>query len=381
MHPSFLTIGSDSLAPHPPGDVCCRMAEPTHILNKINGKALLAPMLATTDIPFRSVCRESGAALTFTEMVSAAGILRSASNSYRNAVFSQDEHPVGIQLVAADPETAAAAVRELLPLRPDIFDLNSGCPNDRICEAGAGAQLLGDIPRLGALLRAAVTASTVPVSVKLRLPDNGGASALRDLLRTVEDAGAIMVTLHARTRHAPYDEKARWETIGEAVQAVSVPVVGNGDVFSAADAQRLMRDTGCAAVMVARGALGTPWIFRDIDEGRDCDIDEHAPGSEEMCRLVTRHLEALQGEFGAVVALPRLRKHAMWYARRFPNVSALRAQLFAVDDAGHVLEVTRRFFESAPMPLDPSHPERQEIERRFRHRVLYWTTSAAVPEG
>lgn len=357
------------------------MAELTHILNKIKGKALLAPMLATTDIPFRTVCRDSGAALTFTEMVSAAGILRSASNSYRNAVFSRDEHPIGIQLVAADPDAAAAAVRELLPLHPDLFDLNSGCPNDRICEAGAGAQLLGDIPRLAALLRATAAASPVPVSVKLRLPDSGGTNALRDLLRTVEDAGATLVTLHARTRHTPYDEAARWEMIGEAVQAVSIPIVGNGDVFSAADARRLMRETGCAAVMVGRGALGTPWIFEDIAQGRDCGIDEHAPHPDAMLHMVTTHLESLRREFGAVVALPRMRKHAMWYARRFAGTSSLRAALFAVDDAGHILDETRRFLESAAVPLEPSHPERREIDRRFRHRVLYWTTTFAVPEG
>lgn len=351
------------------------------ILNKIKGKALLAPMLATTDIPFRAVCRELGAALTFTEMVSAAGILRSASNSYRNAVFTPHEHPIGIQLVAADPDDAAAAIGELLPLHPDLFDLNSGCPNERICEAGAGAQLLDDLPRLTAILRAAVSASPVPVSVKLRLPDTGGAEALRSLLRTVEDTGVGLITLHARGRHTPYDEAALWDALGVAASSVSVPVVGNGDVFDAADARRLMRESGCAAVMVARGALGTPWIFRDIAEGRDCAIDAHAPSTAELQRLVTLHLDSLLGEFGAVRALPRMRKHVLWYARRHAGIDTLRAQLFRSDQPASVIESARAFFDSDPALLDPLHPDRVATERRFRQRVLYWTTTFTVPEG
>ena len=357
------------------------MIDTADILNKIKGKALLAPMLATTDIPFRTVCRNYGAAITFTEMVSAAGILRAASNSYRNAVFTPDEHPIGIQLVAADPDDAAAAIRELLPLKPDIYDLNCGCPNERICEAGAGAQLLDDVPRLLRILRAAVDASPVPVSVKLRLFDTNAKSGIRDLARAAEDAGVSMLTLHARTRSTPYDEAAAWDVIAEAAASVDIPIVGNGDVFSAADAQRLMRETGCAAVMVARGALGTPWIFRDIAAGEDCDIDALAPDAGDMQLLVGAHLEALFREFGSVRALPRMRKHVLWYARRYDKGQELRTQLFADDDPLLVIETARRFFDANPRPLPADHPLRLETERRFRDRVLFWTTTITIPEG
>jgi nifR3 family TIM-barrel protein len=357
------------------------MPETMSILNKIKGKAVLAPMLATTDIPFRAVCRSHGAALTFTEMVSAAGILRAASNSYRNAVFSPDEHPIGIQLVAADADDAAAAVRELLPLKPDLFDLNCGCPNERICEAGAGAQLLDDLPRLVSILRAAAAASPVPVSVKLRLLDRRDRRSVRDLMRTVEDSGVTLITLHARTRTTPYDEPAAWDAIAEAVDSVAVPIVGNGDIFSARHARRMMRETGCAAVMVARGALGTPWIFRDIAEGRDCEIDTHAPDPKEMARLIDGHLSAITREFGGVRSLPRLRKHVLWYARRYPGTKELRARLFATDSPDSVRDVAQRFFDVHPPALPVEDPSRIDIERRFRERVLYWTTTVTLPEG
>ncbi|MFA6234659.1 MAG: tRNA-dihydrouridine synthase family protein, partial [Bacteroidota bacterium] len=244
----------------------------TDIINKIKGKGLLAPMLATTDIPFRSVCRDFGAALTFTEMVSAVGILRATAISLRNAVFTPDEHPIGIQLAVADPDIGAAAIRELLPFKPDLFDINCGCPNERICEAGAGAELLDDLPRFTRILRAAADASTIPVSVKIRMRGCDSRRPVQDIVRAAEDGGVAFITVHARARNTPYDVPADWAFISAAVNATSIPVVGNGDVFSGADAQRMMQETGCAAVMIARGCLGTPWIFRDIEAGEACGI-------------------------------------------------------------------------------------------------------------
>lgn len=338
-------------------------------------------MLATTDIPFRAVCKRYGAALTFTEMVSAAGILRAASTSYRNAVFTPDEHPIGIQLVAADPDTSAAAIRELLPFKPDLFDINCGCPNERICEAGAGAELLDDLPRFTKILRASSDATSVPVSVKIRMRGNDSRQSVRDIVRAAEDGGVQLITLHARTRNTPYDEAARWEYIAEAVQAVSLPVVGNGDVFSAADAFRMMRETGCVAVMVARGCLGTPWIFEDIEQGRDVGIGADAPDTAAMQALATDHLESMLREFGAFRALPRMRKHALWYARRFDGAAELRAQVFAHDDARAVIDAVHRFFDSGRRALSHDDPLLLETERRFHDRVLYWTTGLVLPEG
>lgn len=357
------------------------MSEHADIINKIKGKGLLAPMLATTDIPFRSLCRNLGAALTFTEMVSAVGILRANAISFRNAVFTPEEHPIGIQLVAADPDVCAAAIQELLPFKPDLFDINCGCPNERICEAGAGADLLDDLPRFIRILSAASTASPVPVSVKVRMRGSDSRQSVRDIVHAAEDGGVALITVHARARNTRYNIAANWEFIAEAVAATSLPVVGNGDVFSAADAQQMMQQTGCIAVMVARGCLGTPWIFRDIDDGSSCDIAAHAPQANEMKALVTGHLAAMLREFGSVRAVPRLRKHALWYARRYEGAEVLRERLFSAHEAVDILSIAERFFNDEISPLDEKHPLLLETERRFRERVLYWTTGLVQPEG
>jgi len=351
------------------------------IVNKIKGKALLAPMLATTDIPFRRVCREYGAALTCTEMVSAAGILRSSSRSFRNAVFGPDEHPIAIQIVAADPDDGAAAAVELQRLQPDLFDLNCGCPSDRVCEAGAGAQLLDDLSRFGAIIEAVSNATTIPVSVKVRNRGINAKQSVRDIVRTAQDSGAAMITIHARTRSTPYDVAADWTHIADAVSVARIPVTGNGDIFSAADAFRMMDETGCHSVMVARGALGTPWIFRDIAQGRSSNIHEHAPEPAELHALVVQHLGSLRDEFGPIRAVPRMRKHALWYARRFQESAALRRALFADESADAVLDATDRYFAAEPRPLDPDGSDGRRIEAAFRERVLYWIASVLQTQG
>lgn len=338
-------------------------------------------MLATTDIPFRAICRDFGSALTCTEMVSAAGLERESSQSFRNAVITPDEHPVAMQIVAADPARAVAAVQTLLPRKPDLFDLNCGCPNERICDAGAGAGLLDNLPRFGAVIEGVVRASPIPVTVKVRARGANAQSNVRDIVRTASDSGATMVTVHARTRNTAYEVSADWQQISDAVAAADVPVIGNGDVFCAADAFRMMEETGCHAVMVARGALGTPWIFRDIAEHRRCDLDEYAPDGEDLLTLVQGHVTALQREFGPVLAVPRIRKHVLWYARRHDGFDSLRMQLFSTDNADTVAQRALRHFSDLPTLLDPEDPIRHEREDAFRRRVLFWTEGRVPDEG
>ncbi len=352
-----------------------------NIFDAIKGKALLAPMLATTDIPFRTICREFGAAITFTEMVSAAGIVRSSSRSFRNAMFTPAERPVAVQLVVAREEDAAAAVRELSGLHPDAFDLNCGCPNERICEAGAGANLLDNLPRLGAIVEAAVRASTVPVSVKVRMRGSSRQRSVADIVRTAEQSGAACVTVHTRAKNTPYDTPADWSALAEAVAAVRIPVIGNGDVFSARDAFSMMHDTGCHAVMIARGCLGSPWIFADVDAGRRVDLPDSMPDPAAMQALVTRHLHMLLREFGDIRAVPRIRKHALWYARFFEDWESLRHRIFSIEDGNLILETISAFFADEPQRMDPASPEALRLESAFRKRVLYWTTEGVQAEG
>jgi tRNA-dihydrouridine synthase B len=357
------------------------MHENGDIARMISGGTLLAPMLAVSDIPFRRICRAYGAVLSMTEMVSARGIARARNDAFRHAVTDPTEGPVSIQLAVSRPADAAAAVQALLPLGPALFDINAGCPNERVCDAGAGAGLLDTPQVLEDIVRSAVRASHVPVSVKMRAHGVTAGSTIVTLARAAENGGAAFLTVHARPRFAPYEQPADWRWIAEARAAVRIPVVGNGDVFSSADATRMREETGCDAVMIARGALGTPWIFRDIAAGRRCDITAHAPADAELHALVTGHMQALRREFGDIRAIPRMRKHALWYARRHRRVEQFRNALFARDCAIAVSERVDRFFTDERDVLDPGDPEAARIESLFRRRVLYWTTEPIALEG
>ncbi|MBI5648117.1 MAG: tRNA-dihydrouridine synthase [Ignavibacteriae bacterium] len=340
----------------------------------LDTKATLAPMLGTTDAPFRVVCREYGLGHGYTEMASAKGIAEGSSEAYRYAVFDADEGPVSIQLVAATPDGVSLAVQRLAPLHPAFFDINCGCPDDRICEAGAGADLLEDLARLGRVIDAAVRASDVPVSVKVRMSAHRKENTIRRIVRTAEDNGAALIAVHGRARSASYSEAAHWESIAVAKDEARVPVLGNGDVFSARDAHAMMQHTGCDAVMVARGALGTPWIFRDIAEGSERGILDAAPSADAMRPGVLRHLAAIEKLYGPVLALPRARKHLLWYARRFAGFETLRHEVFLREDCGYLRETADRFFSSNPEPLGENDPVFLAIEETFRRRVLFWMT-------
>ncbi|MDH7516134.1 MAG: tRNA-dihydrouridine synthase [Bacteroidota bacterium] len=343
-------------------------------------KAILAPMLATTDIPFRRVCRDFGAAHTMTEMVSARGIARNNGFAYRCAAIDPDEGSTTIQLATVDTDETATAIERLLPLKPAAININAGCPNGNLRFAGAGAGLLDNLRLLSNIVRTAVSTSGLPVSVKVRLKHWDDPESTKSIMRTIEDAGASFIIVHARIVEAGYDMPARWEGIATAKECVTIPVVGNGDVFSARDAFAMMDATGCDAVLVARGALGTPWIFRDIALGRRCGPIDHAPPASELRGIVMKHLRMIEREFGPVYALPRIRKHALWYARHYDGLSRLRHRIFATEDIPRIIEETDRHFADDPPLLDAGAPHYRSIEQSFRKRVLYWLPSSPAGE-
>ncbi|MAT38473.1 MAG: tRNA dihydrouridine synthase DusB [Ectothiorhodospiraceae bacterium] len=338
----------------------------------LRGKAFLAPMLATTDIPFRTICKEFGAALTFTEMVSAKGIIDDSSISFKYAVFDPAEKPVAIQLLASNAGYIESAIQKLLPLQPALFDLNAGCPSNRVCEAGAGAELLEDIGRFREVLCTATRASSTPISVKLRASDSDSNHSVETLAEIVEECGAGFITVHARARHEKYDVPADWRIIARAKRAVSIPVVGNGDIFSSEDAYRMFDETGCDSVMIARGALGAPWIFDDIKRGISRTATEGLPPVSTLLPVIMRHLEMLLQDFGDVYAVPRMRKHLLWYARWYKGIDKFRQLVFQNDTPMHLIETAKGHFSQA-VPLDPNGREFAEMQKRFRRRVLHWT--------
>lgn len=340
-----------------------------------NGSAMLAPMLATSDIPFRKICREFGAGLVHTEMVSTLGISRASGEAHRHAVFDPSERPVAVQLVAADPDSVAYAIRVLMPLQPTVFDLNCGCPDQRICDAGAGAALLDDPKLFGAVIRAATTASPVPVSVKMRAHGHHRGNDVTANARIAEDNGADYITVHARPRSTPYDQPAQWDHIAHAKQAVRIPVVGNGDIFTAADARRMREQTGCDAVMIARGCLGSPWIFSQIRNGSE---DGSIPEQGAILDLALRHTAMIEKEFGPIKSVPRIRKHILWYTRHFADNESLRRAIFLTDHPSAIRQAVEAYFLAGPAPVEPGSAIATEREWSFRRRVLYWMDGAEV---
>jgi nifR3 family TIM-barrel protein len=295
------------------------------------GNLFLAPVAGYTDRAFRSICAEQGADLCFTELVSAEALVRNPGQ-YGLSGETADTgtvHPLlargdaekryAIQLFGAEPDTLGRACRLLAPLKPDAVDLNAGCPVPKVVKNGAGSALMRDPPRLGRILEAMVRASAeklggVPVTVKMRSGWDASSKNYAECARIAVEAGAAMVSLHPRTRSQLYGGKSDWPLIADLVTRLSVPVTGSGDLYGPEDAKRMLEETGCAALMFARGAMGNPFIFSAAKSflTRGSWIP---PDPQERLRAGLGHLEALAGDIGEKTACVEMRKHFCAYTK------------------------------------------------------------------
>lgn len=301
----------------------------------------LAPLAGITDAPTRLLAKEMGAALVYTEMVSAKGMYYGNKNSDGLLRIDPDEKPAAIQLFGGEPEMIAWAARVLRERDHAILDLNMGCPVPKVVKNGEGSALMKDPEAVRRLVAAAVENAGRPVTVKIRSGWDAGSVNAPEIALAAQEAGAAAVAVHGRTREQFYAGKADWSVISRVAEAVSVPVIGSGDVFSGADALRMMEETGCDYVMIARGALGNPWIFREalaLYEGRPLP---EPPGLAEKIRVIRRHLTLAVREKGERVAVMELRKHLGWYLKGVPGSAALRRRansLETAEDFGAFLE-------------------------------------------
>lgn len=295
---------------------------------ELEAPVVLAPLAGVSDAPFRLLCREQGAASVCTELVSADGLVRGSRKTLRYLDFYPEERPMGVQLFGSDPGVMAEAARLVgdLPaqVRPDFLDLNIGCPVHKVVTREAGAALLCNLPRLEEMVRAVVEASPLPVTAKTRC---GWDNTLRngvEVTRLFERCGVVLVAMHARTRAERFGGAANWEMIREAQAAVSIPVVGNGDVTSAAEARRMLEETGAAGVMIGRAAFGNPWIFREVRALLERGAELPPAGPRERLTTCLRQFRLLAERRGETVAVREMRKHVAWYVKGMPGAGAVR---------------------------------------------------------
>lgn len=288
----------------------------------------LAPMAGVTDLAFRLIAREFGADLVVSEMISAQALVYGNQRTFKMLETESEERPVAIQLFGHKPEVMAEAAQIVIDhCRPEMIDLNFGCPTPKIVKNGDGAALLREPTLLAEIVEAVVEASSVPVTAKIRLGWDENSINCVEVAQRAADSGAQWITIHARTRNQFYAGQANWEWIRRVVETCPVPVVGNGDIFSGADAERMLAETGCAHIAIGRGAQGNPWIFQEIQAVLRGETPPPPPSIEEKVQVAWRHLE-LKAEYDGVRrAVKEMRPHLAWYLKGVPNSAEIRAKL------------------------------------------------------
>jgi tRNA-dihydrouridine synthase B len=288
---------------------------------------VLAPMAGITDFPFRLICKELGAGLVFSEMVSVEALIREHRRTRSMLHTNPAERPVVFQIFGSRPESMAEAARIVSQGDVDFIDVNMGCPVPKVVKSGAGSALLLDIGLAKAILSAVVDASKVPVTVKIRTGWDMKSIIAVDLARAAQDAGIAAVTVHGRTKVQGFSGHADWSMIKAVKESVSIPVIGNGDVHSADDAKRMMDDTGCEGVMIGRAIQGNPWIFREARHYLKEGIVPSPPSHEERKALMLRHLNDMVRLVGDTTGIREMRKHLCWYTRGLPDGAGFRARV------------------------------------------------------
>ncbi len=303
---------------------------------------ILAPMAAVSEWPYRVIAQDHGASAAPTELISARALIDGTARSERYIRRDPRENPFWVQLFGGNAEAlergAAAAVKR----GADAIDLNMGCPVRKVTKSGAGSALLSNPERAAEMVRALVRGGGVPVSVKIRAGWDDDSLTYRELAHACSEAGAVAIAMHARTRVQGYSGHAHWDWIADLVTHSPLPVIGNGDAFDAEAARRMRAETGCAAVMIGRGALGNPWVFTALRDG-ECQVTP-----EMRLRVVERHFEDNLVHIGAELeAVRRFRKHLIWYATGLEGSEAFLHRAVRTDDADAVREQVRTFFAAA----------------------------------
>ena len=292
---------------------------------------ILAPMAGVTDLPFRLLCKEQGAGLLCMEMVSAKAIQYNNKNTKALLEIHPEEQPVSLQLFGSDPDVISEIAKQIEELPFAILDINMGCPVPKIVKNGEGSALMKNPKLVYEIVSKTVKAIQKPVTVKIRKGFDEDSINAVEIAKIIEDAGGAAVAVHGRTREQYYSGKADWDIIRQVKEAVSIPVIGNGDVVSGESAIAMMEQTGCDGVMIGRGAQGNPWIFSELLEYEKTGVMPQRPSMEELKEMMLRHAR-LQIEYkGEFLGIREMRKHVSWYTTGLPNSARLRGEINAVE--------------------------------------------------
>lgn len=292
---------------------------------------ILAPMAGVTDLPFRLLCREQGAGLLCMEMVSAKAIQYNNKNTKALLEIHPDEMPVSLQLFGSDPEVISEIAKRIEERPFSILDINMGCPVPKIVRNGEGSALMKQPKLVHEIVSKTVKAIKKPVTVKIRKGFDDSCINAVEIAKIIEDAGASAVAVHGRTREQYYSGKADWDIIRQVKEAVSIPVIGNGDVVSGESAIAMQKETGCDGVMIGRGAQGNPWIFSELLAYDRTGEMPKRPTMEEIKKMICRHARLQVKYKGEYLGIREMRKHVSWYTSGLPNSARLRGEINAVE--------------------------------------------------
>lgn len=311
----------------------------------INDKASLAPMAGVADRAFRELCRGYGAAYTVCEMASAKGISLGDRKSAELLSITETERPAGSQIFGNSPETMAIAAQKALEYSPDFIDINMGCPAPKVASSGGGALLMKDPVNSAKIVEAVVKAVNVPVTVKMRSGwDDSNINAV-ELAKRCEQAGATAITVHGRTKVQMYAPPVNIDIIRLVKEAVSIPVIGNGDIVDGKSAAKMMEETGCDMVMVGRGALGRPWVFQEINAYLNHEVILPEPSVTQKMHVMLKHIEKICEYKGERVGIREARKHAAWYTKGLHGAANYRARIGLISSIEELQQIALELIE------------------------------------
>ncbi len=316
---------------------------------EIDNPVVSAPMAGITNMAYRILAKEAGAGLVCSEMISAKGLMYSINKTLSLLKYSPLEKPISFQIFGSEPEYMVRAAKEIENLGVDIIDINMGCPVPKVVKGGEGCALMRDLPLAEKIISQVVKAVRVPVTVKIRKGwDDNNVNAV-ELALLAEKNGVSAITVHGRTREQLYSGKADWKIIKKVVGAVDIPVIGNGDVFSPENAASMLKETGCAAVMIGRGGMGNPWLFRRTNHYLKSGELLPEPSPREKVDMVLRHMDLLIDLKGENVGVREMRKHASWYIKGLRDATQVRRLICKAETREDIKKILLDFVKNIAM--------------------------------